>query len=58
MGALGDREHFVDELVARIRLRLQVQLGTGFDLLRKLQILAQLLRLTGVAVPQDLRRLR
>ena len=54
MGLLGDRKHFVDQLVARFRLRLQVKLGNRVHLLRDVEILAQLFLADRRAVPQDL----
>jgi hypothetical protein len=39
---LGHRQHLVDQIVARIRLRLQVEFGNRVHLLRHVEILAQL----------------
>src|SRR6185312_13707105 len=53
VGFLGDRQHFVDQLITRRRVGLQVQLGDRVHLLGGFEILFQLLLRDGRAVPGD-----
>ena len=54
MCPLGDGEHFVDQLVPRRRVRLQVKFRDRVHLLRDFQIIFKLVLADRAAIPRDL----